>query len=926
MKERMKMKTYGRRPTIGEIEEYYARAEVLEFIYEDCQTRTVNVSFKGGGLHQGLYEMLQPRNMGDLRERLERIFRDWVKKAYAKRAARERVSVEEVRPDMFGFLSFHNSAVISGERKEKGFDLILEPDLAGWRRSFEEMTGLIRILEEFEVCFRLKYSGVRSLHLIIPWEALPVQFRGRPLKGRRKWLVQGIRRYGRRHCGLKGADSPGFLRMAYSLNEDNGLVSVPIDPAQLSSFRPWQANMHNVKVNLPWHGQVPKGASRKTLRFMREVFDRKGGKKAFSFGLEMGRPARIETGEGDGWREQLRSGEEGVRLAAAWGLLHADEPVSPDLLRIGLEDENPDVRWYATEALQRGTDDERMQLAARMLVDLDPFVRISAGDALRLAPQEMEQVLDILVESVEREGGELPFRAFIDLFLDVVYVIEKLCVGRPPELRGRVLMAGGRAIARLLERTVSGTQEESGGRWLKLLRNWGNWLWRLRSTCVENEFSVAAMFGPAIELCLDKLAGEGEEREIALRLYAGILERLFAREAAALGALLAVARRLGMAIAEPPELVVDGGEKEQLLAAIAGNLDRKSDAELIRLVVRLLRDGGDRVSALAAQVMRGLDRSPEEFVQIFSGMMEDESGMVRSSCVRVLGELGGASGVSVLVSALGDSDKYVRQEAVAALKRVGVAAVPALSAALGEKNGTLASHAALALGELEAEETVAALREALGERTTGHNAARALGQIGGPAAVSALIGVLESEHQGVRLGAIEGLGRIGDRVATPALMRLLGDENTAIRSRTIQALGRLGAEEVVPQLVEALQDEGKAVRNAALRSLAQLGGPRSLSALIEALSDERLRSGAVWALGSMGNSAAGEVLVGLLRDENRSIRGTVVNALATLGLSTPEVIEGLGRVLHDEDEWVGHLAAKALRKIGTEEARVHLRG
>jgi len=288
------MKTYGRRPTLGEIEEYYARDEILEFIYEDCRTRTVNVSFKGGGLHQGLYETLQPRSVGDLRERLEGIFRDWVQKSYAKRAERERVPVEEVRPDMFGFLSFHNSAVIGGKWKEKGFDLILEPDLAGWRRSFE-------------VCFRLKYSGVRSLHLVIPWEALPTQFKGRPLKGRRKWLVQGIRRYGRRHCGLKGADSPAFLRLAYSLNEDNGLVSVPIDPARLSSFRPWQAHMHTVKVDLPWHGQVPKGASRKTLRFMREVFDRKGGEKAFSFGLEMGRPGRVEVAEKEGWEWRLQS-------------------------------------------------------------------------------------------------------------------------------------------------------------------------------------------------------------------------------------------------------------------------------------------------------------------------------------------------------------------------------------------------------------------------------------------------------------------------------------------------------------------------------------------------------------------------------------------------------------------------------------------
>lgn len=66
----MKMKTYGRRPTIGEIEEYYAREEVLEFIYEDCRTRTVNVSFKGGGLHQGLHQTLREIGTVEARARL----------------------------------------------------------------------------------------------------------------------------------------------------------------------------------------------------------------------------------------------------------------------------------------------------------------------------------------------------------------------------------------------------------------------------------------------------------------------------------------------------------------------------------------------------------------------------------------------------------------------------------------------------------------------------------------------------------------------------------------------------------------------------------------------------------------------------------------------------------------------------------------
>ena len=269
---------------------------------------------------------------------------------------------------------------------------------------------------------------------------------------------------------------------------------------------------------------------------------------------------------------------------------------------------------------------------------------------------------------------------------------------------------------------------------------------------------------PTIETCLTRLAGAGGKGEIGPRLFAGILGRVYNREAASLAALALAAERLGVEGMEMPELAVGEDEKGSLLAAVGVVLDGLSKEDLGRLVVRLLRDGGESVRTLAGSLLQGLDRPSGGFVQLFAGMAEDESGEVRTSCVRVLGELGGEAAIPALVRALGDGDRYVRQEAIGALKGMGAAAVPAIVAALADENGTLASHAALVRGEMGVAAAVPALAAALEKRTTGHNAARALGLIGAKAAVPALIGALDSGHQGVRrLGTPEARARLRRR-------------------------------------------------------------------------------------------------------------------------------------------------------------------
>ena len=350
---------------------------------------------------------------------------------------------------------------------------------------------------------------------------------------------------------------------------------------------------------------------------------------------------------GEAWERQLESKEETERLAAAWQLMNAGEAVSLPALQAGLVDENADVRWYLTEALQHSPNAEALALVGKMLLDEDQFVRISAGDALVLAGRESGDTLSLLVEAVERETVAMSFRTFLGAFFDIAYIIEKRCADEKVEDRESVMLAGGRATSRLIEHTLDGMDLSSGERWMKQLRVWGSWIRQLRTTCRQCGFPVAAMFRPTVQLCLRRLTQEMGEREIALRLYAGILEQVYEREAAALMALGEIAGALGIEGVEVPEIPLNEAERPLLRAAIGEVLAELSAPQLAQVLVRLLRDGSDQVRVLAAQVLRQLDRPPTEIAAGFAEMAQDENELVRGNCVRMLGEIAGAGAVPV---------------------------------------------------------------------------------------------------------------------------------------------------------------------------------------------------------------------------------------------------------------------------------------
>jgi len=146
-------------------------------------------------------------------------------------------------------------------------DFVVELDYkADWAGCFEMSRPIVKFLEELGVCFFVKFSGHCSAHIIIPAEAFPQRsVLPQTFAGLNRALMNVIRRKVShpRYIDMSFHNPNHFLRMAYSLNEKYGLVSVPVAVEQYDSFTPRLAQPDNVTVNPNWW-QVPDDAVERT--------------------------------------------------------------------------------------------------------------------------------------------------------------------------------------------------------------------------------------------------------------------------------------------------------------------------------------------------------------------------------------------------------------------------------------------------------------------------------------------------------------------------------------------------------------------------------------------------------------------------------------------------------------------------------------
>ena len=220
-------------------------------------------------------------------------------------------------------------------------------------------------------------------------------------------------------------------------------------------------------------------------------------------------------------------------------------------------------------------------------------------------------------------------------------------------------------------------------------------------------------------------------------------------------------------------------------------------------------------------------------------------------------------------------------------------------------------------GRVRDPRAINALMEALKDtdKDVRETAMAALVQIRDPRMFEPLVQALKDSNADVRENAAFGLGQLRDNRAIEPLTAAIKDQNAAVREQVVFALGQLRAVGAIDALTLALKDSADDVREQAAFALSQIRDKRAVDPLVSALKDAKpdVREQAAFALGQLRDPKAVDALVIALKDADADVREQAAFALGQIG--DARAIDGLTAALKDANSQVRQQAAFALGQI-----------
>jgi len=212
---------------------------------------------------------------------------------------------------------------------------------------------------------------------------------------------------------------------------------------------------------------------------------------------------------------------------------------------------------------------------------------------------------------------------------------------------------------------------------------------------------------------------------------------------------------------------------------------------------------------------------------------------------------------------------------------------------------------------------VAQTSQNLAERAA---ALAALGEVGSPAAMPALVSAVRSRHDTIKNAAINSLAQLPGGGATDAIAAAVKTAPAAARPLLIQVLGYRRDRQATPALIAAMKVNSRAVRLAAIEAAGRLDDPAAIPELLRAVSGP---SGpepaeAAIALGHMRANEARQAMVAALPGQTPTTRYFL---LVALGIRPdPELLPVFVSAASDPDDEVAKQALIALARLGDDRA------
>jgi len=239
--------------------------------------------------------------------------------------------------------------------------------------------------------------------------------------------------------------------------------------------------------------------------------------------------------------------------------------------------------------------------------------------------------------------------------------------------------------------------------------------------------------------------------------------------------------------------------------------------------------------------------------------LADPHWKTRWQAAQALGELGDSRAIEPLIAALEDDNQWVRIVAIEALGLLGAQEATEYLLSFLENDSIWVRRASVvALGQVGDARAVEPLMQRLLRAPDSkwpeeiHDVlAKALGDIGEPA-IKVLVQALEDTDAWVSAAAARALGRIGDPQAITPLTLLMKQENRWVRSAATQALAQIADARAVRAALTTDEAPQAFWKLMALKEIDE-STVQQLTTMLED-DDQRIRARAAEVLGQLGNN------------------------------------------------------------------------
>ena len=357
------------------------------------------------------------------------------------------------------------------------------------------------------------------------------------------------------------------------------------------------------------------------------------------------------------------------------------------------------------------------------------------------------------------------------------------------------------------------------------------------------------------------------------------------------------------------------------------------------ILIEILRASRENEAKIAGLV-DALATTPRAIDELLIDLADDDQVAVVCDAAQILGRRESTRSLPKLKQLTQHEDDNVALAAVEALGRIGGKEALECLLALAEGRNFFRTFPTIdILGRSGDSRVLSTLLALSVDPLYGAEAVRALGRLGDPNAVPALLEQLTRASGGL-VGAIAlslvaiheaaedrfGTGSSVERLLSSwskvgelrqRLMLGLKRADAAEQLALSQVLSWIGEESTVPSLLGLLRGAPAVAQGAALslKRLGALAEPQLIAALQGGTSEERRLL--VPLLG--GKQSARDQLIGCLDDEDPTVRALSCDALART--SDPAAVPAIFPLLSDADARVGQAALAAIQTLGSDETR-----